>query len=186
MILLQEPSISEATNCPYIDGNESQNLHFYAQWVELDEYDKLLSTGWRRFAQYYFRPKCRFCNSCEPIRLIVNEMSYSKSQRKLFRKNDNIRVEFTEKRYSKNIFEIYQNHSIRFGQVSTEKEFLEAHYTDTCKSLQSEYYLDDVLIAVGFIDQSSNALSSSYFFYNTSFSKSFLRFLIKTNYISTH
>lgn len=169
MILLQEPSVSEVSDCPYIVGNESQNLHFYAQWVEQDEYDKLLSTGWRRFAQYYFRPKCRFCMACKPIRIPVNKVLYSKSQRKLNRKNSDIRVEFNEKKYSEDIFNIYKKHSKRFGQVSTEKEFLEAHYTDTCESLQSEYYFEDQIIAIGFLDKSCNALSSSYFFYDTDY-----------------
>ena len=41
----------------------------------------------------------------------------------------------------------------------------------SCPSIQSEYYLDNRLIAVGFLDVSNISLSSIYFIYNTEYMK---------------
>ena len=50
--------------------------------------------------------------------------------------------------------------------AESEEEFKQAHYQDTCDCLQAEYYLEDKLIAVGFLDRGNISLSSSYFIYD--------------------
>jgi arginine-tRNA-protein transferase len=80
-----------------------------------------------------------------------------------------VEVRFNALEYRDEIFEIYRDHSInRFGKESDPDEFIAAFYTPSCPAMQSEYYLNGELVAVGFIDISSRALSSVYFAYKTS------------------
>jgi len=169
MILLQQPKLSAPGECSYLPEEISRNYFFHAKWVEENELDELLVAGWRRFATYYFRPECVGCYKCQPIRLPVNDVVLSKSQRKIYRKNNDVRVVFKPKTYSEQIYKLYLKHSERFNQTSTEDDFIQVHYTDSCRSFQSEYYIEDTCVAVGFLDQSSDGLSSSYFFYDTDY-----------------
>ncbi|MFC1671337.1 arginyltransferase, partial [Spirochaetota bacterium] len=51
------------------------------------------------------------------------------------------------------------------------EDFMANFYSESCPSVQSEYYLKDQLIAVGFLDMSSKSLSSIYFIFKTAYEK---------------
>ena len=77
---------------------------------------------------------------------------------------------FSKLRYSDEIFEIYRQHSLdRFNQDSTKEHFVESFFTNAVPAMQSEYYIDNKLAGVGFVDISDEALSSVYFFYKTEY-----------------
>ncbi len=172
MKLLSEPQVSEESACPYIDGKRWRFSYFFALDVAAEELDIILSRGWRKFGMYYFRPVCIGCRECIPIRVKTDELSPSKSQRRAIRDCMDIRVEFKDMEYRDEIFEIYKDHSLnRFNKESSEEDFRSSFYTKSCPALQSEYYIGDELAGVGFLDLSSNALSSIYFIYKNEFTK---------------
>ena len=170
MIVLQETKLSEFIQCTYLP---EKKLRFaYAFLTDLDgkEINFFLSTGWRKFGIYYFKPECGQCRDCIPIRVNVNDFLPSKSQRRTLRKSSPIEVKFSDLNYNEEIYEIYKNHSeIKFGKETDREDFITSFYNPSCPSLQSEYYLDGKLFAVGFLDITSEALSSIYFAYNTDF-----------------
>jgi len=173
MLLYQNISESDPHDCPYLD-KQAKETYLLAAEVESNELDHLLNFGWRRFAYYYFKPACDDCHQCTPIRIPVNTFKASKSQRKILNKahkhTGNLQVKFADKQYSSAIYDIYKSHNRRFNQpCDSEKNFIDAHFNDTCPSMQSEYYLDDQLIAVGFMDISDQSISSSYFIYDTNY-----------------
>lgn len=143
--------------------------YFFAHNINERELDGLLNRGWRKFGEYYFRPSCGDCMRCIPIRILTQEFKPTKNQRRILRVCSDIEVRFRELQYRDEIFEIYRDHSMnRFGKESDPDEFITAFYTPSCPALQSEYYRNGELVAVGFIDISSNSLSSVYFVYKTS------------------
>ncbi len=170
MILLQEPRFSYYGVCPYFEDAQCRFEYFYARDLDGAELDELFKRGWRKFGTYFFRPECGRCRRCVPLRILVEEFAPTKSQRRVMRKGAEIEVEFREPEYRDEIFEIYRDHSSnRFGRESDKTDFMEAFYTPSCPSLQSEYRLHGELVAVGFIDVSLDALSSVYFVYKTKY-----------------
>ncbi len=170
MILLQKPQLSRSSRCSYLPDRECRFNYFFAIDLDGQELEELLGAGWRKFGEYYFRPDCGDCRRCVPLRVIVPEFRPSKGQRRIMRACAGIEVRFTDPDYREEIFEIYRDHSLRrFGKESDPDEFIAAFYTRSCPSLQSEYYLEGELIAVGFIDVSSVAMSSVYFVYKTAY-----------------
>ncbi len=164
--------MSTCNNCSYVADREWCFEYFFATDLLPAELEAYLARGWRKFGAYYFRPQCKSCSECIPLRVIVPEFVPSKSQRRVLKKGKAVRVEFKPLEYRKEIFEIYRIHSRdRFNQHSNEDEFIESFYTPSCPSLQSEYYLEDQLVAVGFLDRSDRSLSSVYFVYDTAFEK---------------
>ncbi len=170
MIIIQEPHISDNNSCAYIEGETCRFQYFFALDLNENELDVLLSSGWRKFGVYYFRPDCGKCFKCIPIRILTGEFSASKSQRRVLRKSSEIEVKFGPLEFKEEIYDIYREHSkTRFGNETEREDFISTFYTRTCPAYQSEYYLNNELIGVGFLDRSSQSLSSVYFIYRTDF-----------------
>ncbi len=170
MLLLSQPLTSRETACPYIPEELCRFSYFFAKDVTETELEFLLSKGWRKFGFYYFRPVCKNCSRCIPIRLQTNKIMPSKSQRRVIKKGELINTEFKELECRDEIFELYKIHSKdRFSKDADYDEFKNSFYIKSCPSIQSEYYIDNKLIAVGFLDISHMSLSSIYFIYNTEY-----------------
>ena len=144
--------------------------YMFAAGLNKEEYNDLLITGWRRFGYFFFRPKCDICFECIPIRILVDKFTPSKSQRRVINKNENTIVKFNHLRFTDEIYEIYREHSLdRFNQKVSKNDFKQSFFINAVSAMQSEYYIDNKLIAVGFIDISNEAFSSVYFIYKTAF-----------------
>lgn len=171
MRVLQPVFHSDPQPCQYLPEKTWRFANFYADEIDAKELDTLLSTGWRTFGLYYFQPRCPACAECVPIRIIVDRFAPTKSQRRNARKNNDVRVELGELRYSEEAYAVYEAHSrVRFNKETTVEEFLQSFYNDSCPSLQSNYYLGERLIGVGFLSRSTSALSSAYFVFDPAFS----------------
>lgn len=171
MILHSDMQTSPESDCPYLEGRKWRTNYFFASQLTAEELDILLSRGWRKFGMYYFRPVCDGCEECIPIRLRTSGLDYTKSMKRALRRCRDLTVRFGDLEYSDEIFEIYRKHSeVKFGKASCQSDFLHSFYTQSCPAMQSEYYLGTKLIAAGFLDVSSRALSSIYFVYDTDFS----------------
>ncbi|MBD3343618.1 MAG: arginyltransferase [Chitinivibrionales bacterium] len=164
MIFYKNPIISQPFQCPYLPEKTAQYACFFAGDVSSGELDTLLERGWRKFGIYFFRPSCPNCRACIPIRVPVQTFSLSSSQKKIRNRNKNVVFQFNPLRYSDRVYEIYSDHSkTRFGKKTTKDEFIESFYVPSCPSFQSEYYIEDKLFGVGFLDKSDKAFNSIYF-----------------------
>jgi arginine-tRNA-protein transferase len=172
MKIIQNPALSTREKCPYLPEIEQQLKYFLATDLDSADLNKLLETGWRKFGMCYFRPECISCRECVPIRIPVADFSPSKSQRRVLRNSSEIEVKIGPLEFKDEIYELYAVHSAnRFGRKTYLSDFYENFYCRTCPALQSEYYLNGRLIAAGFLDKSTEALSSVYFVFNTEYSK---------------
>jgi arginine-tRNA-protein transferase len=172
MLTLQECRLSDEAPCPYLPDRTARYEYFFALDLDARELDALIATGWRKFGLYFFRPECPGCRSCVPLRVPVAGFRPSKGQRRVMRKNIRTETRFGALRYRPEIFSIYSEHSRdRFGREGEIEDFLTNFYQESCPGLQSEYYVDGRLMAVGFLDRSSGGLSSVYFVFRTEFAR---------------
>jgi leucyl-tRNA---protein transferase len=163
MNLFQPPQLDEPCPCPYLPIRQKRSEFFLAGQVSAAEIDTLLAAGWRKFGYYFFRPSCPECNRCTPLRVIVDDFLPSRSQRRLLR-SDSLRMTFGPLYPSERAYTIFRDHSqLRFGQSTTVEEFIATFYQPSCPALQSELYLGEELIGLGFLDHGVNSLSSVYF-----------------------
>ena len=171
MILLQEKRYDSLEQCSYLPDMQKRFEYFFAYQLSKEEISVLLENGWRKFGMYFFRPRCPGCQSCIPTRVLVDEFSPSKSQRRILRKNSDVKVVFAPLRYEEEAFALYKKHSRdRFAQHGSSKDdFLHSFYFSSCPGMQSEFYIDDKLVGIGFLDHGHNALSSVYFVYDTDY-----------------
>jgi leucyl-tRNA---protein transferase len=164
MNLFQPPRLEDLAPCPYLPDRQKQCEFFLAGQLSASEIEALLASGWRKFGYYFFRPACPDCRSCIPLRVPVAEFAPSRSQRRLLRTGGALRMSFGPLRPSERAYTIFRDHSkLRFGQESGVEEFIATFYQPSCPALQSELYLGEELIGIGFLDQGTDSLSSVYF-----------------------
>jgi arginine-tRNA-protein transferase len=171
MICIQKKNRAESVECPYLPGREFTQEYFLAIEVDETEFSALLEKGWRKFGYYFFRPVCRECRECIPIRILTKQFSHTKSMKRVFKKNVNLDViigrgEFTEERY-----QIFKKHSEeRFNTTINRESFKDDFCISAVPTVFMDYKYEGKLIGVGVVDISSDALSSVYFAFDPDYS----------------
>jgi len=172
MKLFCEPRRAAPVDCPYLPGRLFVQDYFFA--AELDEYefDVLLSAGWRRFGRFFFRPNCPSCRLCIPLRVDVERLKPTRSQRRVLAKARRIVMTSGAPDPRDEVWHVYRSHTEgRFDRVPDRKDFERTFFDDAVPSMQTEYRLDGELIAVGFLDRSSGGMSSAYFAFDPRWSR---------------
>lgn len=164
MQIIKTLQLEETSACPYLPGRRKQYEFFLANRLSAAEVVGCLESGWRKFGPYYFRPACPDCRLCIPLRVPVAEFALSRSQRRVLRRNADLRVVFAPLQFSEQYYDLYREHSdIRFARETSLEEFFLHFYLPSCPSLQTEIYLGEDLAGIGFLDVGADCLSSVYF-----------------------
>ena len=172
--------------CPYVKGFFEKKLFttLDGQQAQLLN-DSLSKQGFRRSQNIIYRPNCQNCNQCRSVRILVDNYSFSKSNKRILRKNKNVRRYecaplATEDQYE--LFSKYLNQRHSGGGMSEMDsfEFSSMIEESNVHTKIYEYYdSNDKLIAVAITDIISDGLSMVYSFFDVSFSKNSLgKFMI--------
>lgn len=146
--------------------------------VSPEELQGLLEHGWRRFGFAYFRPVCGACNACEPLRIPVEHFVPTKSQRRVWRKCAHLQVRIGTPVLDAERLGLYERwHKYRESarnwqpQILSRREYAEQFCLPHPSAREMAYYQNEALVAVGIVDQTPNALSSVYFYFDPSIAK---------------
>ena len=132
-------------------------------------YQNLLERGFRRAGRIFYRPACPDCQACVPLRVPVERFVRSRSQRRVWRRNRDVRVTLRRPRCDAQRFELFCRHQdAQFGQrmCATADELREAVFDSPIETIELDYWLADRLVGVGILDVCPDALSSVYFFFD--------------------
>ncbi len=168
------------SDCAYINGNDSTFQHSLIESCSEVFYNALLERGWRRFGEVFFAPFCDYCNKCISIRQIIKDFKLSKNHKRVLKDNNNIYVDIQIPTYSVEKIELYN----KYHSIMNVKKGWECNQIDKSRYIhmfidghmgfgkEINYYIDDKLIAVAFVDilQSQKAMSAIYFFYDHDYS----------------
>lgn len=145
------------------------NEEFYAYEVSREQMDVLLADAWRHFGVYFFRYNLGLYEDeirrVEPLRIRLKDFVPSKSQRRILRKNADLRYEIRPIEITDESQDLFERHKTRFtsGQPFSIYDFL-SREPATVPSDGSELavYLDDRLVAVSYFDEANIATSGIY------------------------
>lgn len=173
--LLRECTLDE--QCSYLE-NEQQKTHYkIIENCTTDKCAALIERGWRRFGSMFFRPICSTCTACESVKIDVKNYIFSKSKRRVLKKNRDITLKIQRPSMSQthiDIFNTYHEH-MKYkrdwdGQETTPKNyymsFVHGHQDFGYEVL---YFDKNKLIAVDLIDILPNGISSIYFYYDPAY-----------------
>ena len=100
-----------------------------------------------------------------PLRVDLAQLTLSKSQRRVLRRNADLRVEFRPAGLSSEVLAMFQRHKTRFTENVPEAltSFLSQEpATVPCECLELRCHLDGEVIAASFLDVGATAVSSVY------------------------
>lgn len=134
-------------------------------------YHEFLDAGFRRSGQIIYQPVCRGCRDCIPLRLEVERFRPSKSQRRCWRRNQDLSVTVARPTPTDEKFELYLRYQAQRHPRPTEDSrstFEEFLYHSPVNTLEFVYRDADAnLLAIGICDTCQRSLSSVYFFFET-------------------
>lgn len=138
------------------------------------DYQELLRRGWRRHGQYFFRPACPRCTKCRSLRVLVGRFSPSKSERRVLRRNEGIRVVVRAPTITNEhlrIFNAYHADMHRRrgwpSRTETAEEYYDAFLSGRYGFAREFLYLRGTqLLGVGLVDVVPHGLSSVYFYHD--------------------
>jgi len=155
--------------CSYLPGRSARDRAFIADAMPPLLYHRLLEQGYRRSGRIYYKPDCAGCKACEPMRVRTASFRPSRSQRRVWRKNADLRVETNEPIASEDRHALFvryledQHDGTMSGDYDAFRAFLYDTQVDT---VEVSYWLDDALVGVGILDQCPLSLSTVYFYFD--------------------
>jgi leucyl-tRNA---protein transferase len=160
--------------CGYLPGRPAQSLIATPQrLIDTVVYGELVRMGFRRSGLYTYRPHCENCKACVPVRLLVNDLTLSRSQRRAWKHHQNLQAKLLPLDYSEEHFQLYVRYQkARHAGGGMDKDdsdqyrsFLTQSQVDTALV---EFREDGVLRLVSIVDRLGDGLSAVYAFYDSS------------------
>ena len=166
----------EIDPCPYLEGNDSKTpLRLQFEQLSGAQTDSSFARGDRRVGRMLYDVQCPSCEECEPVRVDVNMFKPSKSQRRILRKNEDLRVEMVSSSPSEEKADLYNKHKSVRGLNKEERSLtLDGYgswFSRSCMNTRElHYYYKEKLIGVSILDFGEEDISSVYFFFDPEFS----------------
>lgn len=151
---------------------------FEAEQVSSEDMDYLWSVGFRHFGTYFFRyssaPLDDKIGSIIPLRIDLDNFSLTKSQKKVKKKNKDLKVIIRDTIIDEEKEDLFFIHSDRFVQnkPSSIYDFLSFEPDIVpCANKEICLYDGDILVAASFLDIGLNSTSSVYAIFHPDYGK---------------
>lgn len=158
--------------CAYLPEREAVTQFIDpAQALNSLLYSQLVDAGYRRSGDYVYRPRCGSCQACRPARVSTDLFHPSRSQRRTWRRNQDLNVNLIPADFSEEYFTLYRlyvgnRHPGGDMDVSSPeryREFILSSWSDTwCY----EFRLGSRLLAVAVVDRLVQGISAVYTFFH--------------------
>jgi arginine-tRNA-protein transferase len=156
--------------CPYLPNRIETVRAFYASDMEGDLYHSFMDASFRRSGHVIYQPICAGCRDCLPLRVPVEAFQPNRSQRRCWRRNQDLLVEPGELLATDEKYALYRKYqAIRHDNADGDdrQSFEEFLYVSPVQTVEFTYR-DSTgrLLAVGICDLCRQSLSSVYFYYD--------------------
>ncbi|MBF0370434.1 MAG: arginyltransferase [Magnetococcales bacterium] len=157
--------------CGYLPEQEAATLFVDpGQTLTPSLYAYLVDRGFRRSGEHVYRPHCPACNACIPVRVPVEQMKWSKSLKRVWKRNQRLTHLEQPASYTPEYFDLYrryQKNRHRGGSMDNPKP---VNFTDflTCPWMDTrfhEFREEGELKLVLVLDHLPQGLSAVYSFY---------------------
>src|SRR5262249_2976110 len=153
--------VAPPSTCGYLPDQIWQLEYEHVASITPAEYLERMRQGWRRFGHVLFRPRCRACNACRSLRVVVDRFRPDRSQRRARKLNEGVvRLEIRSPVVNRARLELYD----RYHAYQTDLKGWPAHPAKDAYSYAGSfvdnpfptqewcYYLGSKLVGVGYVD----------------------------------
>lgn len=142
------------------------------EWsMDTAAYAVLLANGFRRSGDLVYRPGCEQCSACIPVRVPVSTFSPTRNQRRTLKANSDLECRVVPPTSSEEVVSLYAQYlgarhrdsDMASGDPSDLLSFLTSAWSQT---VFVELRAENRLVAVAVTDQTHDALSAVYTFFD--------------------
>lgn len=138
--------------------------------LKADVYESLIDSGFRRNGYYFYQNICPGCCACIPLRVDIRRFRPSRSQKRVVKKNRDIRVTRLPAVFDTDGFHLYRKYCLqRHHTVETADNYMRFLIDSPVPTQIMRYYLGNALVGMGWIDVLTHSLSSVYFAFDPDF-----------------
>ena len=157
--------------CSYLPGRVATSRGFFASGMPPELYHQFMDAGFRRSGRLVYQPICRGCRACLQLRVPVDRFVPSKSQRRCWRRNQDLIVSVQDPEPTDEKFDLYTRYQTKWHSKEDggeDRESFESFLYDSPVQSVEFSYRDGSgkLLAVGICDVASQSLSSVYFYHD--------------------
>ena len=159
--------------CHYLPDRLATQQYAIASQLSPAEYEALMNAGWRKFGQTLFRPVCRTCAECRPLRIPPADFTPDRSQKRCLRRNAHLQVRHAPPVADAARLELYQRYQAAQTDLKgwPDAERTMGSYTrqfvqNPVPSVETSVWEDGLLRAVAITDITPNAVSGIYHFHD--------------------
>jgi leucyl-tRNA---protein transferase len=159
-------------SCSYLRDQEATTLFVDPrQPVDQKLYSKLSVMGFRRSGNHIYRPHCTHCNACIPARIPVDGFQPKRSQKRIWQRNQDLRVIGTDNIDDDAAFDLYHRYiSLRHSDgdmYPPDREQYQAFLNSVWDCTRYfRFYDKGRLSAVAVVDKLEDGLSAIYTFFD--------------------
>ncbi|PID49852.1 MAG: arginyltransferase [Proteobacteria bacterium] len=164
--------ITAAHECPYLSDRKAVNLLVDPAYpMDVATYGRLLNKGFRRSGTDVYRPCCYRCHACISTRIPVKRFQPSRSQRRTWKRNQDLQVVVNHQGYKKIYTPLYLNyirsrHAGGGMDEDSPASFANFILTAWCDTVLLEFWEGAHLLGVAVTDRMAQGLSSVYTFFD--------------------
>ena len=157
--------------CPYLEDQRSGSILVDPDHqIDQNLFSLLSRSGFRRSGEMLYAPKCPNCKACVSVRIPTELFTPSRSQKRVIKKNSDLRIEIEDVSFEQAHFDLYlryQKHRHPDSSMCDEDQekyigFIESSYAE---SKFMCFYADQQLIGISVLDQFKNGISAVYTFF---------------------
>jgi arginyl-tRNA--protein-N-Asp/Glu arginylyltransferase len=159
--------------CPYLQGYIEQQLFTEISGPQARQtFDRLSAAGFRRSHHIAYRPSCKGCAACVPVRVIAGRFETSKRWRRVMAANTDLRAISVGKFISDEQFALFRRYVAgRHGDGDmarmTRRDYAAMVVTSPVETELVEFRMaDGRLVAACLLDRLSDGLSAVYSFFD--------------------
>ncbi|MCK7544211.1 arginyltransferase [Marinobacter bryozoorum] len=157
-----------AHSCSYLPDRDATTM-FVDPRARVDKrlYSQLTALGFRRSGSHYYRPHCEHCNACVPVRLDTRAFRPDRSQRRVWKRNQDVTFRLVPARFSERYYQLYahyinERHADGDMYPPSRDQFQSFLVEGATDSWFLEITLDDELIGLAVVDVLDDGLSAIY------------------------
>lgn len=159
--------------CPY--GLDKDAVYHQAIFGWLDDtiMGKFLAHGYRRNGNSMYNMRCPECSLCVPIRIRPEEFRPNRNQRRVLKKNRDIKTGIAPLTMSgENLAVLQKFLEQRFSGGSSDAEgyYTGFFITSIARCFEIRYRIEEELVGVAVVDCSTDWLNAVYFYFNPEYS----------------
>ncbi|MAC33542.1 MAG: arginyltransferase [Haliea sp.] len=157
--------------CSYLPDREATTL-FIDPRQDIDQalYSRLSQLGFRRSGSHIYRPHCTDCRACIPARIPVERFQPDRSQRRIWRRNQDLLVMHSQDIRDEEAYDLYyryieQRHADGDMFPPDREQYLSFLNDPWQVTRYLRFYDGEQLVAVAVVDELEDGLSAIYTFF---------------------